>query len=405
MKSKEKKKNNDWTLKIFALLLAIFLWSYVMSEVNPEITRKYSSIELEFSNTESLAREGLEIMDPKEAKISVQVSGKKSDMANFSSDSIKAIVDLAGYTEGQKKVPVRVSLENMSNIKIIDYEPKEVLVTFDKLITKEKNVTIRTVGELASSYVLGDISTKTETILLKGPRSWINEISDVVAFVDLKGRTQDGIITTQVRLLNNEGNDVIGVEKEPPYIDVEIPILRSKEVQINVVTDKELPEEYEVKQMVINPNKVILKGDKSVLELQSISTEVLNIEELINNDEVKVKLNLPNGIELMDPNQEIKISLNVIESVEEKLNYLARDLEIRNLDSSLKAIYDLETPIEIIIKGDKEKINSVIKDSIILYLDLKDLNLGSNNVEIETELPNGITIKSISPRSINIELE
>ncbi len=174
MKSKEK-RNKDWTLKIFALLLAIFLWGYVINEVNPEETRRYSNIELEFSNMESLAREGLEIMDPKEAKISVEVLGKKSDMVNFSSKSIKAIVDLSGYTEGEKKVPVKVSLDHMSNIKIIDYEPKEVMVTFDKLITKERKVTIRTVGELADSYVLGDISTKTETIVLKGPRSWINK--------------------------------------------------------------------------------------------------------------------------------------------------------------------------------------------------------------------------------------
>ena len=32
-----KEKKNDLTLKIFALIIAIILWSYVMSEVNPPI--------------------------------------------------------------------------------------------------------------------------------------------------------------------------------------------------------------------------------------------------------------------------------------------------------------------------------------------------------------------------------
>lgn len=404
MTSKEKKKN-DWTLKIFALLLAIFLWSYVMSEVNPEIIRKYTNIDLEFSNVESLAREGLEIMDPKEAKVSVQVSGKKSDMDNFSPDSIKAIVDLTGYTEGQKKVPVRVSLEHMSDIKIVNYEPKEVLITFDKLITKEKNVSIRTVGELAESYVLGDISTKTETILLKGPRSWINEITDVVAFVDLNGRTKDGIITTQIRLLNDDGNDVVGVEKEPSSIDIEIPILRSKEVPINVVTDKELPEEYEMKQMVINPSKVVLKGDSSVLDLTSISTQIVNMDELVNKDEVRVKLDLPKGIELLDPKEEIKVSLSVVESLEKTLEYKLKDLDIRNLADNLKITSELETPIKIIVKGDKDKIENITEASIKMYLDFTGIAAGNHSLEIKVELPNGLVMKNISPGSVNIELE
>lgn len=404
MKSKEK-RNKDWTLKIFALLLAIFLWGYVINEVNPEETRRYPNIELEFSNMESLAREGLEIMDPKEAKISVEVLGKKSDMVNFSSKSIKAIVDLSGYTEGEKKVPVKVSLDHMSNIKIIDYEPKEVMVTFDKLITKERKVTIRTVGELADSYVLGDISTKTETIVLKGPRSWINEVSDVVAYVDLNGRTEGSNVISQIRLLNEDGNDVVGVEKEPSSIDVNIPILRSKEVEVNLVTDKELPEEYEVKQIVVNPSKVKLKGDSSVLDLQSVSTKTISMEELLEKDEVKVKLDLPKGIEIIDSQEDITVSLIVVETVEKILDYNSSELEVRNLDSSLEALYDEEIPIKVIIRGDKDKLDLVTKDNISPYIDLKGLNKGNNNVDIQLVGLNDITLKDIIPKWINVQLD
>lgn len=404
MKSKEK-RNKDWTLKIFALLLAIFLWGYVINEVNPEETRRYSNIELEFSNMESLAREGLEIMDPKEAKISVEVLGKKSDMVNFSSKSIKAIVDLSGYTEGEKKVPVKVSLDHMSNIKIVDYEPKEVMVTFDKLITKETKVTIRTVGELADSYVLGDISTKTETIVLKGPRSWINEVADVVAYVDLNGRTESGNLISKIRLLNEDGNDVVGVENEPSSIDVNIPILRSKEVEVNLVTDKDLPEEYEVKQIVVNPNKVKLKGDSSVLDLKSVSTEIISMEELLEKDEVKVKLDLPKGVEIIDSQEEITVSLIVIETVEKTLDYNSNELEVRNLDNSLEALYDEEIPIKVIIRGDKNKLDLVTKDNISPYIDLKGLNKGNSNVDIQLGGLNDITLKDVIPKWINVQLD
>lgn len=35
------KERNDLTIKIFAFIIAVVLWSYVMSEVNPDISREY----------------------------------------------------------------------------------------------------------------------------------------------------------------------------------------------------------------------------------------------------------------------------------------------------------------------------------------------------------------------------
>ena len=38
-------------------------------------------------------------------------------MAKFSREFIKAEVDLSGYSEGQVKVPINISLDQSSNIK------------------------------------------------------------------------------------------------------------------------------------------------------------------------------------------------------------------------------------------------------------------------------------------------
>ncbi len=210
---------------------------------------------------------------------------------------------------------------------------------------------------------------------------------------------------SQIRLLNEDGNDVVGVEKEPSSIDVNIPILRSKEVEVNLVTDKELPEEYEVKQIVVNPSKVKLKGDSSVLDLQSVSTKTISMEELLEKDEVKVKLDLPKGIEIIDSQEEITVSLIVVETIEKTLDYNSSELEVRNLDSSLEALYDEEIPIKVIIRGDKDKLDLVTKDNISPYIDLKGLNKGNNNVDIQLVGLNDITLKDIIPKWINVQLD
>ena len=313
------KEKNDLTIKIFALIIAIILWSYVMSEVNPDITREYKNINITFSNIDALERQGLVVMEPKEANISVKVTGKTKDMNKFTSQGINARVDLSGYSEGEIKVPVHVSLDQFTNIKITNYEPKEILFKFDKLITKEKNVTIRTTGKLEQGYVSGIPEVKSQSILLKGPRSWVNSVSEAVAIVDLSGRKETANVTVPIKLVDDKGNDVRGVEKEPNVIDVSIPIFRSVKLPIELQTENQLPENYEITNITINPSSINLKGDKKALgTLTSIKTVPIDINSLIENKNVEVELELPQNVELLNPDQKVTVTLNIEEFKFEK---------------------------------------------------------------------------------------
>ena len=52
-----------------------------------------------------------------------------------SESDIIAQVDLNGYSEGNVKVPVYVQVP--SDVRIVDYSPKEILFKFDKIIRKK----------------------------------------------------------------------------------------------------------------------------------------------------------------------------------------------------------------------------------------------------------------------------
>ncbi len=400
-----KKKTNDITLKIFALLIAIFLWSYVMNEVNPVIEKEIRNIDLEFSNAEALSREGLKVIDPQEAKVSVRISGKKNDMDKFSSDSIKALVDLSGYREGQMKIPVKVSLENeMSNIKIIDYEPKEVLVTFDKFVTLEKEITIRTVGELPEGYVVGDIGIKPSTVLLKGPRSYIKEVAEVVAFIDLDGKTSSQKLNAQIRLLDSQGNDLIGIEKDPGNVDINLEILRSKSIPININLNKNLPDDYELKNLSLTPNKLRVKGDDEILKIKSIDTMPIDVDMLLSKKKLEVKLNLPDNISPLNPEEKIFVSLHESEMIEKTLSYKIEDIEMLNIKDNLKVEDDKNINIDIILKGDKVKLDNVGKNDLNLHLDLTDLDPGTYTLDLKYSLPEGIKVKQVTPESIRVKI-
>ena len=59
---------------IISLLLSVALWIYVVGEVNPETTKKYDDIKIDFTNEESLAQNGLALLFRKHMHCRVRIA-------------------------------------------------------------------------------------------------------------------------------------------------------------------------------------------------------------------------------------------------------------------------------------------------------------------------------------------
>ena len=398
-------EKNNITLKVFSFIIAIVLWSFVMIEVKPEETRESRNIKVTFTNEHTLERQSLVVMEPEEVTVTVKVTGKRSDMVDYSPEFIKASLDLSGYTEGQRKVPIKVELEGLNNIKISSYEPKEVLFNFDKLIAKEKTVTIKTIGELEPGYIVGELETKSQTVLLKGPRSWVNEIAEVVATVNLANRKEEGKVFAPIKLLDDQGDDVMGVGMEPSSIDIRVPILRTVKLPIELQIENQLPENYEITEVTINPSNIEIKGSKDILNITTLQTKPVDINSLIEDTEMEVELNLPKGVELVNPNEKIIVSLKIEESMIKTFSFKLDELKIENLSSNLSiSEEDYLKFIEIKLKGNREIIEQLAKEDLEFFIDLERAVVGSNQIYIQYDMPTGITVKEILPQPIEITL-
>lgn len=399
-----KEKKNDLTLKIFALVIAIILWSYVMSEVNPPFTSEFRNVNVDFINESALEKQGLVVMEPKSANIRVSVSGRRSEVLQVSGSDIIAQVDLNGYSEGNVKVPVYVQVP--SDVRIVDYSPKEILFKFDKIIRKDSPVAVETQGNLPKGYVLGTPEVKPQSVYIEGPRTWINSVAKAVAFVNVTDKTEDIKATVPIKVVDDEGNDVRGISKEQNVVDIFIPVYQTKKVPIELQTESRLPDNYEIVNVNINPSTIEIKGKKANLSgVSSISTKPIDINSLIGNRNVPVELELPEGVSLVDPNQKVTITLNIDETITQTFDYTLKDAEIVNLDTSLNIDEEeLNRSFTITIKGSSSKINSLEKEDIDLRLDLRDLEEGTHKVNPEIIAEDGIEIISVIPDSFDITL-
>lgn len=397
-----KSKKNNLTIKIFALIMAIILWSYVMSEENPAITEEFKNIEVTFTNIATLEKQNLVVLEPNEATVNVKVSGKRNDLNNIS-EKIIARVDLSGYQEGTVKVPVYIEVPD--EVKLVDHSPKEILFKFDKLVRKEMPITIETVGELAKDHSLSEPVIKPQSIYIEGPKTWVDSVSKVVAFVDVTNKANDINVTVPIRIVDNEGNDVRGVTKDQNVVDVFIPVYQSKTVPIKIQTHGRLPDNYEVLDISVDPSSVKIQGKKDLLkDINSLNTKPIDINSLIEDNTVSVELELPEGVSLSNPDQSITVKLNVDESKTKTFDYTLQDANILNLDSKLRiADEDLIKSFAINVEGTGSKIDNLEKSDIVIELDLQGLDVGNHTVNISAKVE-GVKIININPEAISIRL-
>ena len=394
------------TAKVLTLVIAIFLWSYVMSETDPDQTQEYRNVTVNYTNTAALDRQGLVIMEPEEVKIDVRVSGKRSDFSQFSSSKIYAQVDLSGYSEGQVKIPITVGLlDQSSGIRVINHEPKEVLFTFDGIVSREIPVTIDYQGSLPENYVRGEALSRPQSILVSGPRTWINEVDRAQGVVDLTDRTENAVVSTPIKILNDSGEEVRGLEKEPGFVDVTLPIYRTVELPVELVTINELPDNYAITDIEISPQQVAVKGDNSISQLTELRTVEVDINSMLENDSIQVELALPEGLTLLDPNQEIRVNYQIREVVTTSLDFSFEDLDIRNIQEGLVVepllqdqVYTLE------LTGYDIELEEITLEDITLYLDLEGYETGEQEIEILWEELENLSIGNVEPPVVQIDI-
>ena len=181
---------------------------------------------------------------------------------------------------------------------------------------------------------------------------------------------------------------------------------QSKTVPIELQTEGQLPDNYDITDIKIEPATVEIKGKKEDLKnVNSISTRIMDINSLVGKRNVLVELDLPEKVNLVDPNQQVTITLNIDESKSKTFNYTLKDVNIKNLDPELKIDQvDLDQSFEVIIVGTAEKVDSINKEDLFIEMDLKDLEEGTHSLELNIREETGILSMDIVPKSLDIKL-
>jgi YbbR domain-containing protein len=280
--------------KLFALLLAIVLWVYVMNEQNPFI-ETYLEVPLDVRGIST----SLTAMNMPE-QIQVKVRGPRSAVIGLSVQDVKAFIDGRGLAEGKNTVKVHVSAP--AGFEVEEINPDQITFNLERVIRRRVPVEVRVSGTPPDGMTVGNLVPAVSAVTVEGPKSLVENVEKAVARVDVSDQVQDFSANAELSLLSPGGKKISGLTITPPDTNVNVAILRSlakKTVDVKFNATGELPKGFVLKQITTTPPKVEISGPRAALEkIDSITTEPINLNGVDKDTDTEIKLQPPEGITL-----------------------------------------------------------------------------------------------------------
>ena len=226
---------------LLALLISFGLWMYVVTVVNPGWEETFYNIPVVLENEEILHERGLMLASEDTPKVTLRLSGNRTDMINLNSSNITIRADLSRiYSAGEQTLTYSIVYPGdvpSNAFEIISQTPQQITLK----VVERKSVAvdvIPVISETDAGYVAmkDEIELSHEKITVAGPADVIDRIANAEINIDLTG--QQGTVKQQfdVILRDVDGNAVENkwVKATPEKIDCTLKIQKIQEVEIAV---------------------------------------------------------------------------------------------------------------------------------------------------------------------------
>lgn len=292
------------SLKVIAIFLAVLLWLYVSTE-NTIITRKEVEVQLQAVNLE----EGMKASHLDKVSISFIGTPRKAE-------DINAYVNLKGLEPGVYTLPVEVG--SLKGARVTGINPAQVKVQISQQGEHIFPITHKVTKSPPAGYRLEGVTMVPEKCLVKGPRHLVNQVADVVVYLDLGGLTQTSTYEAQVRAIDREGKPLTGdLTFIPNQVKVYVVLGEKKdmlEVEVNPTLSGQPAEGFSLGEVRVDPPRVQLIGKSGVLQGQTeAATEAINLEGRTTSFVEEVKIVGAPGVEIYP--SRVRVHVQVQQSI------------------------------------------------------------------------------------------
>ena len=401
-------------LKLASLLLAFVLWFLVAQIYDPKDTVTFNNIQVRLINTELLDEEGkvYEVLDNSNL-VRVTVTGPQSIVkSELRRSDIVAEADMSKLTD-INTIAITYYCENISNDSVeIKGNHDSVRLNVEDKTSKWIKLESNTIGDVASGYMIGNVTLDQTNIEVTGPKSAISQVDHAGVDINVTDSTTSLSANVDIKLYDADDNELVleSVKKNVDSAYMTVEVLATKEVPVEIeymgVPEDGYMATGEVESSVPT---VRIAGTASTLAGISAITvpeDRMNITGQTDNlvDIINLKEYLPANVRLADKSFDGKITATVyIEPIVSKdLTVAAENISVTGVPDGMEAeITSTAEEYNITVSGLSRDVSILHDSSVTGILNLtqwmedngvEELTPGTYTIPVTFNLAEDITV-------------
>jgi len=234
-------KSNTF-LAIISVIIAIFIWIYVVYEVNPMYETWINDIPVKCINVSSLFEDGsLVITGDNEnllkgtSTMNVRIKGKRSVVSSITARNFVCSLDMITVTKSGQYT-LRPNIESdISGLEYIKAEPYNFKITAENMEQRDIKISVKTPGKLPEGYTIDDVKNHNETVKVTGATSVIEKIDRAEVVFDYSElEPKDSEKTYKIVYYDKQGNmlNPDNFKKTVEYAKITFNLYTTKEVTV-----------------------------------------------------------------------------------------------------------------------------------------------------------------------------
>lgn len=327
--------------------------------------------------------------------------------AGVSGVSFRATVDLSGLTPPADGSPLTVSVKVEAldpRIQVTSWSPTFASIRLDPIHTNTVPVHVDR-GTVPEGLTLGEPQVDVSSATVRGPASVVDRVVAAVARVHVDPSGVDVDQDVDLIAVDARGDRLTPVDLTPRSVHVTIQVSvagTTRTVPVVAALSGVPATGFAVTGVRVQPDTLVISGPLPTLQaVDHLDTTTVSVAGARNSVDTNATLVLPAGVSVVDGTTNVR----VIATIGPLSGSTTYTVAVVLTGTSPDLTYALSTGSTLVtVSGTMAALDALDGASLRAVADVSGLGVGAHTVTLRVQVPNGLTVSSLSPSQVTVSI-